>query len=221
MTFTPKSLKEKPYVACVNCSYLGKTCDGPNFLSMSSEQWSEWAKLRKDFLGWTNQDVIVKSGVSKATVERAFAGSIDLRLSNMQAITKALINGTWGQYPCAMHSDNHDSTDVTASLARAEELLEVEQRKVAFLREQVAINEHQMLEKDRQIESKDERLAERRDFIYRKDRVIWILSVLLGIAVLIIISGLVIDAMNPYKGFFWLSRVLRTGHNVAYIFNQL
>lgn len=95
-------MPEKPYDRCLNCTNLGVRCDGPNFLAMTIDRWIEWCRKRKDFLGWTNYVVSCESDVPESTVNRILSGaSKDIRVTTMQAITKALINGTWGQYPCA------------------------------------------------------------------------------------------------------------------------
>lgn len=94
--------EDKPYNKCIACPNLGKRCDGPNFLAMSGERWVEWCKLRKDYLGWSNQNLSDLSGISKPTIDRILAGhGGDIRNSTMEAITKALVNGSWGQFPCA------------------------------------------------------------------------------------------------------------------------
>lgn len=93
---------DKPYNKCIACQNLGVRCDGPNFLAMSGERWVEWCKLRKDYLSWSNQNLSDLSGISKPTVDRILSGhGGDIRNSTMEAITKALVNGTWGQFPCA------------------------------------------------------------------------------------------------------------------------
>lgn len=93
---------DKPYNRCITCGKIGVNCDGPNFLAMSGDRWMEWVKLRKEYLGWSNADIADQSQVSKTTVDRIFSGhGGDLRISTMEAITKALVNGTWGQFPCA------------------------------------------------------------------------------------------------------------------------
>lgn len=99
---------DKPYNKCIACPNLGVRCDGPNFLAMSGERWVEWCKLRKDYLRWSNQDLADISGISKTSVDRILAGHAgDIRNSTMEAITKALVNGSWGQFPCA---DPNEST---------------------------------------------------------------------------------------------------------------
>lgn len=103
MPFSPETLEEKPHNICVSCSRIGQTCDGPNFLAMPVERWCEWCHLRRDFLNWKNSTIAEKAGVSKISVDRIMAGDVkDLRITTMQAVTKALVNGAWGQSPCVL-----------------------------------------------------------------------------------------------------------------------
>ena len=103
MPFSPETLEEKPYNICISCPRIGQTCDGPNFLAMSVERWCEWCHLRRDHLGWKNATVSEKAGVSKISVDRIMAGDCkDLRITTMQAVTRALVNGAWGQAPCVL-----------------------------------------------------------------------------------------------------------------------
>lgn len=166
MPFSPETLEEKPYNICISCPKLGQTCDGPNFLAMSVERWCEWCHLRKDFLGWKNSYIADKAGVSKMSVDRIMTGDVkDLRITTMQAVTRALVNGTWGQSPCVLvtetekeiYVDNpvivaqcqhlQNSLDKLSEDYRAElaYIREEAQNKINFLRDQVAI-------KDRHIE---------------------------------------------------------------------
>ena len=166
MPFSPETLEEKPYNICISCPKLGQTCDGPNFLAMSVERWCEWCRLRKDFLGWKNSYIADKAGVSKMSVDRIMTGDVkDLRITTMQAVTRALVNGTWGQSPCVLvtetekeiYVDNpvivaqcqhlQNSLDKLSEDYRAElaYVREEAQNKINFLRDQVAI-------KDRHIE---------------------------------------------------------------------
>ncbi len=206
-------LEHKPYNKCIVCKYLGVLCDGPNFLAMTSERRGEWARLRRIYLGWTLEDVAERAKTSTVTIYRLENNIGDPKVSTLEAIFKTLVNGSWGQYPCAIDAIQTEDDTLTAKCQAAQAQLEDAQRKVDHLLKQTEFDKEQLIEKDRQIASKDERLAERRDFLYRKDRVIWILSALLGVAVLIILAGFVIDAMNPDRGFFWLSQAFKTGHN--------
>lgn len=165
MPFSPQTLEEKPYNICITCSRIGKTCDGPNFLAMSLERWCEWCRIRKDYLGWRNAMIAEKAGVSKVSIDRIMAGDVkDLRISTMQAVTRAMINGSWGQYPCALVNETEVYVDNPVLVAHCQHLqdaldraavdhkADVEatraeaQRKIDFLRDQIAV-------KDKQIES--------------------------------------------------------------------
>lgn len=221
MTLSPHSFEEKPYNVCLNCIHIGKNCDGPNFLAMTTERWCDWCHLRKEYLGWTNAHVAELAGVSKISVDRIMSGNVkDLRNTTMQAVTKALVNGSWGQYPCAMtaHSgketvyvDNPALVEQCKQLQTAMDRLTSEhkaeldavrasdQRKIDFLREQIAFKEHQM-------DAKDRLLSERYDFLKRKDRIMVLLGSLLAVALAVIITALLVDCLNPNIGFFWLDR---------------
>lgn len=170
MPFSPQTLEEKPYNACLNCVYIGKKCDGPNFLAMSVERWCEWCKLRKKYLGWTSDYVAERANVSKVSVDRVMRGDVkDMRISTMQAVTKALVNGTWGQYPCVMAATGMDESEAaTKQCARlyeeidkikADHKTEFEalrvdyERTISFLKDQVKFRDEQILAKDKLLES--------------------------------------------------------------------
>lgn len=204
MPFSPQTLEEKPYNQCVKCTHIGQKCDGPNFLAMTTERWCEWCHLRKVFLGWSNTRVAELAGVSKISVDRIMSGNVkDLRNTTMQAVTKALVNGTWGQYPCTMSapldSEHADTSELLARCERLQAALDSiaaehreemaavradDQHKIDFLRDQVKFQEKQM-------DAKDKLLAEQSDFMKKKDRTIQGLAILLGVAILVIIATLV------------------------------
>ena len=161
MPFSRRSLEEKPYNRCINCIHIGKLCDGPNFLAMEIERWCEWCRLRKEYLGWTSAHLAKLAEVSKVSVDRIMVvNAKDLRISTMQAVTKALVNGTWGQYPCVyVASGNPVATTAECekfnqeiARLRTEHKAELEavrtdaEKKIVFLKEQVQA-------KDRLIES--------------------------------------------------------------------
>lgn len=162
MPFSPETLEEKPYNICISCPKLGQTCDGPNFLAMSVERWCEWCHLRRDFLGWKNNTITEKSGVSLMTINRIMAGDAkDLRITTIQAITKALVNGSWGQSPCVLvaetekeiYVDNpvivaqcqhlQDTLDKLSEQYKAEiaAVREEGQKKIDFLVDQISIKD--------------------------------------------------------------------------------
>ena len=170
MPFSPQTLEEKPYNLCINCVHIGKRCDGPNFLAMSVERWCEWCKLRKRHLGWSSDHVADLANVSKVSVDRIMAGNIkDLRISTMQAVTKALVNGTWGQYPCVMAATGMDESETATAQctklyaeidklkadhkAQLQDFRIEHEKQISFLKEQLKFKEEQMLAKDKLLEA--------------------------------------------------------------------
>lgn len=162
MPFSPETLEEKPYNICISCPRIGQTCDGPNFLAMTVERWCEWCHLRKDFLNWKNATISEKSGVSRMSIDRIMAGDVkDLRITTIQAVTKALVNGSWGKSPCVLvtetekehHVDNPVIVAQCQHLLNSLDTLTVEyktelafirqeaQSKIDFLKEQVTIKD--------------------------------------------------------------------------------
>lgn len=162
MPFSPETLEEKPYNICVTCSRIGQTCDGPNFLAMTVDRWCEWCRLRRDFLNWKNQTIAEKSGISKISVDRIMAGDVkDLRITTMQAVTRALVNGAWGQSPCVLVTETEkevyvDNPVIIAQCQQLQNTLdalsaeykteraairEEAQRKIDFLRDQIGIKD--------------------------------------------------------------------------------
>lgn len=203
-------LRRKPYNACLNCAFIGKRCDGPNFLAMDITRLAEWCNLRKKYLyghdtKWTNAYIADKSNVSKAAIDRFFAGNAgDIKASTLSLILRVLVNGTWGEYPCAMEAINISDGEIKSRLEKAENecerlrnIIDMEEEKLKFMASQIEIKDKQMAEKYIQ-------MKERANFLRRKDWAIGILLLLFSIALGLIITGLVIDIKNPEIGFFWL-----------------
>ena len=188
---------DKPYNVCLTCPHLGVICDGPNFLAMTFERWVEWCNIRAAHLNMTHSDIAEKANISKGTVDGVLSGrSADVRRDTMAAITHALTGECWGQYPCALSSEE-TATDLKAENEHLKELLKEERTRTAYLKDQVKFKEDQMLAKDKVI-------AERGSFAIKQAIDIRILSILLGVAVSVIIMGLIVDLFNPNVGYFWL-----------------
>lgn len=217
MPFSPQTLEEKPYNMCLNCAHIGKRCDGPNFLAMEMSRLCEWCRLRKDYLHnqdakWTNAYIAEQAGVSKVSIDRFLSGNIDdIKISTIARILKALVNGSWGQYPCTMAAEEKTPIymDNPALVERCErlqaDLASVradDRQKIDFLKDQIKF-------KDEQMTAKDKLLAERYGFLKRKDRAIVTLSIFLGIAVALILAAFIVDLVNPDYGFIW-----RTASNI-------
>lgn len=168
MPFSRRTLEEKPYNRCINCIHIGNLCDGPNFLAMEIERWCEWCRLRKEYLGWSSAHLAEIADISKVSIDRIMvANAKDLRISTMQAVTRALVNGTWGKYPCVLVATKNVQADAIEceklhreiERLKAEHKAELEtlhfenEQKINFLKDQVKFKEEQMIAKDKLLEA--------------------------------------------------------------------
>lgn len=165
MPFSPETLEQKPHNICVTCPKIGQTCDGPNFLAMPIERWCEWCRLRRDFLGWKNQKVADEARVSKISIDRIMMGDVkDLRITTMQSVTKALVNGSWGVSPCVLVTETEkeiyvDNPVIVAQCQHLQNMIdnlseeykteiatvrEDDRKKIDFLMEQIKIKDKQI-----------------------------------------------------------------------------
>lgn len=103
--------------------------------------------------------------------------------------------------------EENEVARVNAELARANLQIADDRIKIDFLMEQVKFKQAQMVSKDAQLVEKDKIITEDYRFFRRKNRVIVILAVLLGISLAVIILALVIDSINQSVGFFWVNRL--------------
>lgn len=186
---SPRNVEEKPYNACIDCTNLGTFCDGPNFLAMTIDRWVDWCRLRKAYLGWTSQQLADRSGVALGSIERIFAGRTkDPMLSTVQLITKALVNGTWGQYPCADPSGSSQELAAECQQLR-KDLADMIEKKEHF---------------KRLGEERWELLEQRREFLASKDVEIkelkqskkWLVACL-ALSVILMFLALATDAVFP------------------------
>ena len=222
MPFSQKTLEEKPYNVCVTCNRLGVHCDGPNFFAMEMQRLSEWCRIRKDYLHrldpkWTNAYIADQAGVSKVSVDRFIAGTIeDIKMSTIARILRVLVNGTWGKYPCAMSDAEKEIvfTENPALVERAEKAekecdrlqgaLSSAKEKVVYLEDRVEYLKGQISFKETQMKEKDAVIHDNYDFFRRKNRIIAFLSTALSFALAVIVCALLVDKYNPNIGFFWV-----------------
>lgn len=145
------SAKDKPYDICLHCPFISESCDGPNILAMDYPRWVEWAKERMKLRNVTKGEVALQSGLSLSTVKSALSGmGYDVRTETMREITRVLIGGCWGQYPCHLAAilmagkaqeaepDHLTATERQQYEEQVRQLKADYQAKVDYLKEQVA-----------------------------------------------------------------------------------
>lgn len=221
MPFAPVIQEEKPYNTCLDCTHIGKICDGPDFLAMDIPRLSEWCRMRKEILHkqdpkWTNAYIAEQADFSKITVDRFLSGHMeDVKFTTAAAIVRVLVNGTWGQYPCAMAAlaeKEQVFVDNPALLEQIEKLQAELLAQAAAHKDELAAlrayDEQRIEYLKEQVKFKDKMFEERGSYIRRKNRIIQILSCLLGFTVLLIFAALIVDMINPNIGYFWLDSAM-------------
>lgn len=206
--------KDTPYDLCLQCPFMNETCDGPNVLAMTNERWVEWANRRANQMDLTRSDIAEHSGIPLSTINTVMSGRTkDARHSTIRDITRVLIGGCWGQYPChfaalLLNGDQlEEESDQALELKHLREQVELlkeekreaaddNRRKVEFLKERLEKRDHQ-------IETQESQIADQTKTIKRKDRIIAALVVFVVILLAIIIIALIVDRANPNVGFFW------------------
>lgn len=186
--------KEKPYNVCLDCPKIGVTCDGPNFLAMTFDRWREWCTLRAGIVDMSHADIAEAGNLSKGTVDSVLSGrSTDVRRETMAAITHALTGGAWGKYPCF---DPVAAQIEETNIAKALEEKDAElTRTKNALKAAEDINGKQEAFFQKEIEFRNRHID-------RKNRVIFALSITIGILGAMIIGLFIADALTNTWGFF-------------------
>lgn len=159
---------------------MGISCNGPNFFTASAPEMLEWCKERKARLGLTNAKISYLSGIPKGTVDRLFAGEhMDVKFETVRPIVKCLVGGEFDVNTCI-------APDMVQMEHQAE-IIEQQQQTIHRLEE----------EKVRMMKFFENQLE-----IKRKYNMVLVSA--LTITLLIIIVALIVDRLNPDRGFFWL-----------------
>lgn len=187
---------------CANCHDESMPCLGMLVFMEADARLDLYRKWKKDS-DYSNIHIAEESGLSEVSVSRFFAGHTkDTKVSTLIDILRVLLRARFEN--CKKHGGKSFPPDQTAAVeeikARMQEQHDADRKIIDYLKAEVEKRDAQLLVKDRH-------LSERANFIYRKDRVITILSVLLGISVIMILSALLVDMFNPNVGFFWMEQM--------------
>ena len=193
------------YLDCLRCQKLGKSCDGPNFLALSAAQILDWCKQRKAILGWTNLKLGEMSGTPKGTIDRLLSGSyMDYRYETIRPILKALVGcEAWGENPCDT-PEPEPTPAMTEKLEQQAEALRLLKKENYRLAHQLEIERRDRIHLEESRKESAETLQFVKDQLKGRRAAIIALAVALGVLFALIIFALVVDRLNPDKGFFWL-----------------
>lgn len=211
-------IKDTPYDLCLACPFFGESCDGPNVLAMTTDRWIEWANALAKKLKYTRAYIAESANLPLGTVNSVLGGKVnDVRHSTMQAITKVLVGGCWGNYPChfaALMMDGElEETDelqeLRSRLEESQKELETARNALAALRSEMSGRDYVSQADNRaitflkdQIAFKDGQIKEKDKAIRRKEKIIAILGFLLAAMLITVIAVLAYDKANPDVGWF-------------------
>ena len=170
---------------CKNCAHPSKACIS-YLMTLSTKEMLVWCRMWKDRLGWSNAALAEKTNVPSGTIGRVLGHSkledeaAGVKLDTIRPIICAITGCTLEELEAC--EGLHD-LEVATLVERNKELKEDVER----LKKE-AVNQRTFLAEQIKI----------------KDRYIAILGAFLAICVILIIAALVVDALNPDKGFFWL-----------------
>lgn len=189
------------YEKCLTCPELGKTCDGPNFMAMETSELGEWCKTKlQQRQGITYDRVAAETGVSKSSIYGFLNGThTDYRLDTIRPIIKLIIGGNWANNPCGNLNNSEK--------AQFEEAIRQLEREIEHRDKTIEHYEKDMEELKVMARNANARQTASMEFlrgqIRKKDRVIYILALALGVVVAVIIAALIVDKADPTKGFIW------------------
>lgn len=211
------------YESCVNCHKIGLSCDGPNFVAMSASELVSWCKSRKSHLGLSNQRLAELANVSKGTVDGFLASAhADFRYETIRPILKALVGGNWSGEPCPDPTSD-ERAHYEEKIQQLEAGITWRDDKIKHLTNNyesmttLITNTNKRHEETKK--SYEEELAFLRKEIKRKNKFVTTLAIIAIVALLYIIVMLIIDRLDPTKGYYWLESLMKP-HGITDILHK-
>ena len=193
----------KPYDICLNCDFLQKSCDDPNMLAMDYPRWVEWANSHAKQLRLTRAQIAEQSNLPKSTLDSILSGRTqDIRASTMRSITKVLVGGCWGQYPChiAAMLIEDEGIRVDDQILALQNQLSAEREKSARLAQELETARSEGRLKADFLRAQDETIKEQKGSIRRKEKTIALLCAIVALLMSIMIGALIYDKTHPDVG---------------------
>lgn len=181
------------YLECISCSQLGVSCDGPNFVAMSSKDLLEWCKQREKHIGMTREKLAELSGTPKGTIDRLFAGkSPDFKYETIRPMVKVLVGGSFAGNPCCSLRNGTESAPNIEN---------------EILKKDIEHAESMINEKDQRIRRYEKSLdwtMKELNISRKRERTLSLLCVAMGI---FLTKYFKIDVANPDIGFILESHI--------------
>lgn len=202
------------YEKCLSCNQLGANCDGPNLLMLDGVELGQWMnELRKRRPGMTYDRTSAGAGVSKTAVYNFLTGTHpDCRLDTVRPVAKLLIGGDCDDNPCGNVS-NSEKAAYEERIHQYEAEIAWRNDKIQHLSDNynslttLVANTNKRHDETKQ--SYENELAFLRKEIKRKNKFMTAMTILFVLAALYIIAMLIIDRLDPSKGYFWIESLFK------------
>lgn len=200
------------YSECLKCEKIGVSCDGPNFVAMTTQELLTWCKARKEYLHLSNARLAELTGgaLPKGTIDRLFAGEhTDVRFETIRPMLKALTGGAWSGNPCASQQEDEA---LRKKVQELEKELRQRDESVAHLKDNYASMTTLIANTNKRHE---EQLKFLRGQIKQRSIFATAMTIVAIVALLYIIVTLVIDLSDPSRGYYWLESLLRLPQGIV------
>lgn len=201
-------IASRPSDLCLECPFLSVSCAGPEFFTMVSDRWMQWANARAKKLGLTRQDIADRSGIPIGTVQSVMSGRTrDARHSTMCAITTVLIGENNDLPPCHLaHLIISGQLTVDESVQELEFELNELREKYRSLRERFDDRVAEVkADENKKVQYLREQLAEKDAELKHKEKRVTRLMFLVLFFILAAVVLLVADICIPGNGWLHLS----------------
>ena len=188
---------------CVNCTHPGRDCI-PYLMTLTNAELLDWAKQRRVAMHLSYEELSEKSGVPLSTIERMMSRKgNDCRFGTAQPVIRVLSGCTREELDCEnpVQPDTSLEEQIKAKDEIIRHLEEENERKNGVI-DHLHATAKEDIERAKEEESVSIAYMKKKEKGYI--RLIIALSIALTIALLAIIAALVLDMLDPTKGFFWL-----------------
>ena len=179
------------HLQCVNCPKLGISCDGPRFFAMPPQELISWCKERKKYLRYTNAKLAELSNVPQGTIDSLFANThADFKFGTIRTILQALVGADWSGTPCtSLSASGEEEKALREQIRQLESDVQRKDDKIQHFADENKYLKESAADEGKRHQANHDFMCEQ---LRRKDKIISVLTALLGFALLVIIGVLIV-----------------------------
>lgn len=192
---------------CITCDHVSGCPHSPRFYMLSPPEVIDWCRKRKKFLGLSNEDIADMSGLPHGTVSRLLGGNYaDYKHTTIQPLLRSLTGDGLGELPCP--TTQPEVTELMEKYSKARARIEFLETHYQEDMQRIRTDDQRQIDHlNAEIADFKEELDFKRQQLRAAHRGRIIMTVLCFLLLLIIITALIIDSVNPDVGFFWIDEL--------------